>query len=556
MHFQVATPNHSAPKPSSLREKRQLILDDLREPGDIFQQQSFRRVYTPDYGTVYASAGPLYANAVFGRDSIEVAEDLLELAPTLARDTILVLARLQGTQHRRTSDEQVGRIHHEHRMSDIINTDVAGKSKEIFEQISQDWGGDHHTVTYYGSLDATPLFIRLVCNYCLNYGSDFLETTFINKDGVESTVEESLKLALHWVVKRLDGSRSGFIEYNQASHDRYVGSHTWKDSQTAYIRKDGSVINYYEGFPTIEVQAYAYDALILAAQVLHNKLPSLAKFWQGRAADIQEKIIEHFWIEDSKYFASVLEYNHEADPKAVKVLTSSPATMLDTKIFDDEKLASTYIEPVVRSIFSDDMLSDIGVRCRALRHANLIPYADYHGSLVSWPKETYDIAKGLHSYGLHRLAQQLENRIVNGVLLSGDFYEFFYVDRYGRVDYDPQNINGISRHRQKLVATNVPEPGQAWVISAVLSIAANRSSPSVSMVPDRSSWQFDLEEDILSKMEQQAILTDLDEIEARYPKTYSFSINIRKGKRVARKHFKRLEKDLAVRRAKIDRRGK
>ncbi len=98
-------------------------------------EMDLRRLRSPDCHGVYASAGELYADAVFGRDSIEAAEDLLHLRPDIAREVILTLAHLQRTADvspgPNSSEEERGRIHHEHRQLTLDGRRISRRSEEL-----------------------------------------------------------------------------------------------------------------------------------------------------------------------------------------------------------------------------------------------------------------------------------------------------------------------------------------------------------------------------------------------------------------------------------------
>jgi glycogen debranching enzyme len=120
---------------------------------------------------------------------------------------------------------------------------------------------------------------------------------------------------------------------------------------------------------------------------------------------------------------------------------------------------------------SDEFLTDAGIRSRALSESKLIKFWDYHGSFVSWPKETYDIAKGLYKHGFAKLAAELENRIVNVVRAMRAYPEFVYVDNRGRVLGISPSAHGHGEIMY-VESTNHPERIQAWTVSAIVAITS------------------------------------------------------------------------------------
>jgi hypothetical protein len=125
-------------------------------------------------------------------------------------------------------------------------------------------------------------------------------------------------------------------------------------------------------------------------------------------------------------------------------------------------------------ICSSEFLTESGIRCRALRHKDIPGFVDYHGTYTVWPKETFDVANGLLQHGYAHLANQFTNRILRSVEIAGDFYELFYVEDDGKVWYDSTAALDHFSKKSPADYLPIPEPGQAWVISAVLSILSNR----------------------------------------------------------------------------------
>ncbi|HEY4034669.1 MAG TPA: hypothetical protein VGL94_11960 [Ktedonobacteraceae bacterium] len=133
-----------------------------------------QRIYSPS-GTVYASDSLLFKDAFFGRDALEVAEDLLEAYPQIAHSVILSLARLQGVTVNKQSEEEPGKIHHEYRSLYVDGQKISEASQSILHFLSQQWGGTDTEVLYYGTIDATPLYACLIADYCHAYKNDLLE---------------------------------------------------------------------------------------------------------------------------------------------------------------------------------------------------------------------------------------------------------------------------------------------------------------------------------------------------------------------------------------------
>lgn len=181
------------------------------------------------------------------------------------------------------------------------------------------------------------------------------------------------------------------------------------------------------------------------------------------------------WLPDRDYFALGTDYDDQGNLRIIRTTTANPAALLDTGFFDTLPAAArtSFVEAIARTMFGPDFLTDAGIRSRALSAGDLVDHWDYHGSFVSWPKETYDIAKGLRRQGLPKLAQQLENRLLNIVLRVQEYPEFVYVDGWGRV------LSGAPTTRRHggvitILGNNKPERLQAWTVSAIMAIVSRR----------------------------------------------------------------------------------
>lgn len=462
---------------------------------------------------VFASSDTLFKGAVFGRDSLVVAEDLMTLRPLLVRRILLSLARLQGLKHNRANEEEPGKIVHEYRTKVVDGRPLSGKQKEIFEDLAFRWGGSKDTLVYFGSVDATPHFIRTLGAYCSLYGNSIMSHALMRRDGQTVTMQQVMRDALLWLENCLDGSHSGLLEYH-ARNNEGIKNQAWKDSNEFYVHKNGHMVNHSRPVVSIEVQGLVYDALMAAAA----HLPERAEKLRHKAEKLRDITIKTLWDDDKQFFALGTDYDKEGKLRVIKTTTANPASLLNSGFFDklQKPEITKYVGGTVRNIMGTEFLTDAGVRSRALSEANLIPFWDYHGSYVSWPKETYDVAKGLRRHGFVQLAKQLENRLLNVVRKSRGYPEFLYVDPRGRVLGASSKAHRHT-HALRIRSTNVPESIQAWTVSAVLAILADRR-PGFRLgkiKPD--TWQQDLEKEVLTHIPIVDRLKSARLLKARYP---------------------------------------
>ena len=318
------------------------------------------------------------------------------------------------------------------------------------------------------------MFIRLIGAYCSLYGPELLETEVAGRDGQTRTLKTCAQLATTWMSQKITDSPWHLYEFKRLN-PLGLFFQGWKDSNTSHLHLDGSVANGDGGVASIDLQGYAYDALLAAATWVASD-ESEAKRWQQQAKELQNETLERLWMPDQRYFAMGLDRDTHGKTRQIATLTSNPASLLETNLLLDlpTEKAQSYVEAIVRMIMSPEFLTAAGIRSRALQHNHLMDFADYHGSRVTWPKDTYDIAKGLARHGYYNLARHLENQLIRSVYIAGEFYEFFYVDAEGNVKYHYRHEAPNEPHFHDFGAANTPEPGQAWTLSTILAIMFRR----------------------------------------------------------------------------------
>lgn len=486
---------------------------------------ALKRVTSTSGNGVYASSDTLFRGAVFGRDSIEVGEDVLPFRQQLVRKIILTLARLQGEKHDKITEEEPGRIVHEYRTTVVDGKPIKGIQRSLFEELSSKWGGNDHEMAYYGAVDATPHYIRLVYSYVEQYGPGILSETVTRRSGATNTIKQAVEEAFEWTKRKILASHSGFVEYRRAN-PHGLPNQVWKDSEEFYVHTNGQMANHNLPIASIEVQAAAYDGLMAATSLLGRD--------EGRtlAVGIRDKVFDHLWMPDQQYFALGVDYADEAPekPRIIGTRTANPAALLDSRIFDDipEQQRQKYVSALVSGIMSYEFLTDAGIRSRALSGAHLVGHWDYHGSFVAWPKETYDIAKGLRRQGFPFLAEQLENRLLNVVWKNREYPEFVYVDGFGRV---LATSPAMTQHGEVILvdSTNDPERLQAWTVSAILAISTMRWSERIRLpqLPLRKrrepTWQALLESEVMRAIPRVGVLINPVKLAMKYP-THKYSL--------------------------------
>lgn len=459
---------------------------------------------------LYTSEGEHFNHTLFARDSAIAARELLERDPRIAHDVILMLASRQGTERDDNSDEEPGKIHHEDR--DMDKWQAGTTNRLVRSAMSVIWGGTPKKMMTYFSMDSTPLYMILVSEYAALY-PEILSETVTQQDGRDTSIATSLEEAADWIMSHK--TKYGLIEVPR--HNKYGLAHqTWKDSLTAYIHRNGESLNLSQPIAYLEVQVLVVDALRGAYSTLRKHVPKKARLWEQASNEIAESTLKNFWQEDSQFFISSIDKDHDGHPRRNTIEQSDPGWMLHTKIFDNLSASERkkYITGIITTLFSNKFLTDAGIRTRSVIYAKTLDVVDYHGSLVTWPIDTYMIAKGLRKQGFPKLAEQLEIRILNAINTSGDFYEFFFVEEDGTVIFDLKTAQKKLPGAKTLSVQLLPDTGIAWSVTAALMIKESIDHPEENS--QSAAWKKKLEVKILRNMPHVTLLETKKEMEKKF----------------------------------------
>lgn len=460
----------------------------------------------PD-GLPRASEGPLFKDGFFGRDAITVALHEMHTKPEIAKNTILALASLQGTKFNVITEEEIGKIHHEFRT--LYNPDgtiVSLASQEIFSNLKSYWGedpdGKPEEFIYYGTADATPAYLVLINKYIQQTGDmSILSITVRQKDGKEVTVLKSALSAVDYVLRKINESEAkhgislyGFHRLNPNG----ISFQSWLDGSTSYMHEAGELANSNDLIYDTAIQGLVYDALLASANLVDSHSRA-AEIYQTAAANIQRQTLDWLWMPNKGYFVMGLDFDPQTgEPRQIQTLHANVAELLNTQLFDSlsENERRRYIGGIVRTIISDEFLTDVGIRCRAFFYKNItsidgITVTGYQSAGTSWFKQTADIAEGLLKQGFYNLAHQLFLRLVNTVRIMG-VKEFVYLLDDGIPAYNLKEVPFSQVVWADIIATNNPEDGQAWTKSAY-DLAILRLTQTVR--PTRSiRWQEEIDD--------------------------------------------------------------
>jgi glycogen debranching enzyme len=473
---------------------------------------------------IHPSEGENFNHTLFTRDSAITARQLIGHDPTIAHETILALASRQGALLNLKTDEEPGRMHHEER--DMREWKAGLSNKLMRSALSVLWGGSTTDMMTYFSMDATPLYLLLVSDYTVHDAS-ILDEVVTLRDGSTISIAESIEAAADWIIGHQ--TRNKLIEIPR--HNRYSLTHqTWKDSLTGYIHEDGNSLNLSQPIAYLEVQALAVDSLIRTADTLKKRIPQKAAQWKKVAEEITHATLHDFWEESSQYFISTIDRDKHGERRKNGVEQSDPGWLLNTAIFDhiSERERKKYVSGIINKLFSDDFLTDAGIRSRSLQYADVLAVTDYHGALTSWPIDTYMISQGLRRQGFAKLADQLDTRIINSVNISGEFYEFFIVDKDGTVVLNIEQAKKRSANAKTLAVQFLPDKGFGWTVVADIMIK-NRRNLHWKPAPQRP-WNRSLEHEVLNNTKHISPIATREELKKRFAMNPGIYLSTFRGK--------------------------
>jgi glycogen debranching enzyme len=311
-----------------------------------------------DDGFVPYAGIPWYV-APFGRDALVTALQVLPFSPEIARGTLRFLARHQGRADDPFTDQEPGKILHEYRRGELASC------REI------------PFLPYYGSVDATPLFVMLVAEY-LRWTGDL---------DLARDLWAAVENALAWMASHGTADEPGYLRYARRS-SRGLENQGWKDSHDAVMHASGVLAP--TPIAVVEAQGYQYAALLGAATVAEAiGLPERAPALRARAERLRAQFETDFWMDGEGCYALALDGVGEP----CRVVSSNSGHCLWTGIASGGRAVA-----VSNRLMADDMFTGWGIRTLAAREILYNPMSYHNGSV--WPHDTAIAALGMRRYGL------------------------------------------------------------------------------------------------------------------------------------------------------------
>jgi glycogen debranching enzyme len=365
-----------------------------------------------DRHTIVGAGIPWFC-APFGRDSLITAYEALTLNPDFATETLRTLAAFQGKKFDAATEEEPGKIFHELRFGEMART------------------GEIPHSPYYGSIDATPLFV-IVADALHRFAGD---AAFLRE------LRPSLEAALGWIDARSEGG-TRLVRYERKSPQGLLNQ-GWKDSGAGVSFPDGRRAE--PPIALVEVQGYCADAYARGAEMFRTLGDeALARVYEERAASLRELVNRTFWMAEASRYA----YAIDGRDRVLPTIVSNIGHLLWSRVAPQDRATAT-----AHTLLASSSFSGFGIRTLASDQPVYNPLS-YHNGTV-WPHDNALIVAGLASYGLHHEAMKAFDGLAAAMA--------YFRDR--RL---PELFCGIGKRSGAVVRYPVACSPQAWAAAAPL----------------------------------------------------------------------------------------
>jgi len=370
----------------------------------------------------YLRAGYPNYFTLFGRDSLISAWQMIEIDPTIAKDTLIILAKYQGKITNNKSEEEPGKILHEHRF------------KPEDQSALLQW-----QFPYFGGVDSTPLFVIVAEKYFEKTNDrNFLSQIWVN-----------ITMALNWISVYGDSDQDHFIEYKR-KNPRGLFHQGWRDNSEDHLKIIPPVA-------IVEVQGYAYAAytagIKLAEYFTNNN--TLKDLWIKKANALKEQFQKTFWWEEESCYYLALDKNKSAK----KSVSSNQGHLLFTGIISQENQ-----QKIVKRLFKSDIFTPYGIRTVSENDLGF-DYSSYHlGSI--WPHDNWVIYYGLKQSGFSDEAEQIKQGLLLAYKKLGHIPELYAVKNNKIISLS----KSTRQHERKIKNVTRANTLQTWAVCGLLNM--------------------------------------------------------------------------------------
>ncbi len=402
-------------------ECRELLTKDVLERS-LLDLRALRS--SVDHNRYFAAGVPWFV-ALFGRDSIISSLQMLAFNYRIALETLRLLAEYQAQETDPWQDAQPGKILHELRVGELANLHKIPHSP------------------YYGSVDATPLFLILIAQ----------TSAWMGNLDLFNELKPNIEAALNWIDQYGDSNGDGYVDYQ--SHSKYgLVNQGWKDSGDAIMNADGSLAKPPIALP--EVQGYVYRAKLGIAN-LYEKAGegSQADRLRKQAQDLRARFNRDFWSDRLGTYVLAVQ----ARGKPAEVVASNAGQVLWSGIADPDKAQKT-----VQRLMAEDMYNGWGIRTLSSQAGSYNPIG-YHLGTV-WPFDTALIAAGFRRYGFDQQALLLFNSLLDAAMLFQNYRLPELFAGFKRAEYQVPVNYPVACHPQAWSAGSIP-----YLLTTLLGLA-------------------------------------------------------------------------------------
>ena len=370
----------------------------------------------------YAAGVPWYAT-LFGRDSLITASQLLAFDPPMAEGTLRVLADLIGTRDDPEHDEEPGKVLHELRVGEVANLGLTPLAR------------------YYGTVDATPLFLSLLTEH-----ADWTGDLSLFRE-----LRPQIDAMLAWIDGDGDRNRDGLLDYKQRS-PQGLRNQGWKDSDEGVLDADGAPLE--PPITLVEPSAYALRAKRRLALLFHldgDEDQAQALLAEAGAMRAQ---LDRFWLQDRGFYS--MGFGEDGVPSGA--LTSNQGHLLWAVAIPPDRARA-----VRDAVMSPAMFSGWGIRTLGEGEAGYNPVG-YHLGTV-WPHDTAMTAFGLRKYGFDNDFAAIFEALLDAAANSTDYRLPELFAGFSRTEFETPVPYPVACQPQAWAAGSIP-----YLVSAGLGL--------------------------------------------------------------------------------------